>query len=94
MSTRKTTFVFDRDMELGRLEGALDRDLTLVEFPVVFENDGRWVPYSKTARQGDILSESAHVVMEYDSIEDVRIETRAMNVSDFYVEVIDRHWAA
>lgn len=90
----KTAFVFDRDMELGRLEGALNRDMTLVEFPVVVESDERWVPYSRTVRKGDPLGEAAHVVMEHDGTEEVRIETRTMNVSDFYVEVIDRDWAA
>lgn len=90
----KTAFVFDRDMELGRLEGALRRDLTLVEFPVVFEDDERWVPYSRMARKGESLGEAAHVVMEHDGNEELRIETRTMNVSDFYAEVIDRHWAA
>lgn len=87
-----TAFIFDRDEELGRLEGALNRDVTLVEFPVVITGNNRWIPFSRVGRVNEPLGEAAHVVMNGETLPEIRIETRTMNVSDFYAEVVDRRW--
>lgn len=91
---RRTAFIFDRDEELGRLEGALNREVTLVEFPVVMVNEKNWVPFSRVGKATDPLGEAAHIVMEHNEAENIEITTRTMNVSDFYAEVVDRRWDA
>lgn len=89
----QAAFIFDRSEELGRLNGALRRDVTLVEFPVVIVGATQWLPFSRVGKSDEVLSETAYVVAKESELPVLRIETRTMNVSDYYAEVVDRDWA-
>lgn len=87
-----TKFLFDKKEAEDNLKLAVERGCTLIEFSVVLDSDGKWKPYTRIVPKDMCVPSYCTVVMDSSQVEDIKIQTKAINTSDFYTEVIDAAW--